>query len=240
MIELSNVSYSYNHLKDVIKGLSLNIGNESCVAIVGNSGCGKTTLLNIMAGIIKPDMGQVSVKANRLSYLMQDVTLLPYKTAFENVLLSVMLRDKVVDEKIKQKAIGLLRLFQIEDETFGKFPYELSGGMKQRIGLVQTLLTNPDFLLLDEPFNAIDVNARGAIESYIWDFIKREGITMVIITHNIEQALLLCDRIIIMGNNYDIHQVLPSVQYSKQSPSQRLVNEEFKKLFFETVDLIRS
>lgn len=239
MIALSDINYSYDASIDIIKGLTLDISKNTSVAIVGNSGCGKTTLLNIISGAISPQKGQVRISASSMSYLMQDVTLLPYKTTFENALLAFELRNKVIDEDIKQRANDLLQLFQIKDDSFGKYPSELSGGMKQRIGLVQTLLTDSELLLLDEPFNAIDVNALEVIESYIWDYIKRGLRTMVIITHNIEQALLLCDRIIIMSNNHELHYINPSDDFIALAPNKRANNVEFKKLFFDVLEIMR-
>ena len=239
MIEIEFLFFNYNNSNDIFKNLSLIINDGSSMAIVGNSGCGKSTLLNLIAGILKPCKGQITKDTNNMSYLMQDVTLLPYKTAFENVLLAFQLRNKVVDENTKKKATELLKLFQIDEDSFGKYPSELSGGMKQRIGLVQTLITDPELLLLDEPFNAIDVNALETIESYIWDDIKKAKRTMVMITHNIEQALLLSDRVLILGKDYAVHEVIPSTEYITLPPSQRAANAEFKKLFFDIVEKMK-
>lgn len=239
MIEIVDVFFQYNNSNEVIRDLSLVIPKGSCTAIIGNSGCGKSTLLNLVAGILKPDRGQIIVHTNHYAYLMQDVTLLPYKTTLENVLLAHTLRTGRVDENTKQRAVELLTLFKIEKDTFKKYPHELSGGMKQRIGLVQTLLTDPELLLLDEPFNAVDVNALETIETYVWDFVKKRECTMVFITHNIDQALLLSDRIIILGNNYTIHQVKPTCDFISFSPSQRTNNAEYKTLFLETIEKMR-
>ena len=239
MIKIENISFQYDNSKIVINNLSYSINKGSSIAIVGNSGCGKSTLLNLIAGIIKPDEGKIDINTTNVSYLMQEVTLLPYKTAFENVLLAFQLRNKAVDESTKQKATELLKLFQIDEDSFGKYPHELSGGMKQRIGLVQTLITDSELLLLDEPFNAIDVNALEKIESYLWNDIRNVKRTMVMITHNIEQALLLSDKIVILGNEYAVHQVIPTDEYIALPPSQRTVNGEFKKLFFDIVEKMK-
>jgi len=240
MIEIVDVFYHYNNdSRDIISNLSLYIPREACTAIIGNSGCGKSTLLNLISGILRPNRGKINVHTNSLAYLMQDITLLPYKTTIENVLLAYTLRNKQVDIKIKQKAISLLNLFQLEEDAYSKFPHELSGGMRQRIGLAQTLLTDPEIFLLDEPFNAIDVNALAAIETYIWNYVKGRKRTMVFITHNIEQALLLSDRVIILGNKYAVHEVIPSNSYITLPPSERTNTDEYKTLFFEVIEKMK-
>lgn len=239
MIKISEVSFQYNSSSEVISNLSLLIPKESCIAIIGNSGCGKSTLLNLISGILKPSKGNITVHTNRLAYLMQDLTLLPYKTVLENVLLARLLRNKFIDEETRQRAINLLKLFLIEDNSFAKFPHELSGGMTQRIGIAQTLLTDPELLLLDEPFNAIDVNALNTIEEYVWNYIKNRKCTMVFITHNIEQALVLSDKVLIMGKNHTIHQVVPSDNYIVASPSRRVSMAEFNMLFMEAIEKMK-
>lgn len=238
MIHLKGISFKYDQ-QVIIDSLSLDISKGEIVAIVGNSGCGKTTLLNLLAGILKPYEGTITINTHSITYLMQDVTLLSYKTTIENVLLAYMLRNHDIDKSITQKAIELLRHFQIEHDAFHKFPNELSGGMKQRIGLVQTLLTAPDLLFLDEPFNAIDVNTLEAIESYVWNFVNNGGRTMVFITHNLEQALLLSSKIVIMRNNHTVQEVVPTAGYISRSPSQRADTEEFKNLFFEIIERMK-
>lgn len=240
MVDIINASFQYQSSRLIFNGLSLSVEKGSSVAVIGNSGCGKSTLLNLVAGIIKPTEGYVITKTSNIAYLTQDVTLLPYKTTLENVLLAYTLRNRHLDKNTIQNAIELLRLFQIDQDAFQKFPNELSGGMKQRIGLIQTLLTAPDLLLLDEPFNAIDVNTLDIIESYVWDFVYNGGRTMLFITHNIEQALLLSSKIVIMRNNHTVHEVTPTADYISRSPSQRTNTEEFKNLFFEIIERMKS
>lgn len=240
MIALLDVCFHYDSSRDVLKDLCLTIEKQSSIAIVGNSGCGKTTLLNLIAGILKPNEGRVQVLARSLSYLMQDVTLLPYKTALENSLLAYSLRNHSFDEGIVEEAKRVLRLFQLKDDSFRKFPNELSGGMKQRIGLVQTILTDSELLLLDEPFNAIDRNALEVIESYIWDYVKQRKKTMVLVTHNLEQALMLCDGILVLGDGFSIRWVNPSDEFLALPPAQREKTDEYKQLFFETIEKMKS
>ena len=142
MIELQNVGFAYNNKHTVFSNLNLYIDRGDIVSIVGNSGCGKTTLLNLIAGVLLPSKGEIKKSDKNIAYLMQDVTLLPYRTAWENTFLACELRGIPVDNIQKQAAKEILDLFNIETEALNKFPKELSGGMKQRIGLLQTLLTD--------------------------------------------------------------------------------------------------
>lgn len=233
-IELQNVEFAYSRDHLLFTDLSLNINSGDIVSIVGNSGCGKTTLLNLIAGILTPTKGSIKKSDNNIAYLMQDITLLPYKTTWENTFLACELRGIPVCKK-KDTAAKLLTLFNIELDAFEKFPKELSGGMKQRIGLIQTLLTDASLFLLDEPFNAIDINALNCIKQYLWEYIVQNRKTMIFITHNIDQALQLSDRILIMRNSTGLSEIKPTVNYCLLSPDKRIDTEEYKKLFFEII-----
>ena len=120
-----------------------------------------------------------------------------------------------------------------------KLPKELSGGMKQRIGLLQTLLTDASLFLLDEPFNAIDINALNSIKLYIWEYLIKSNKTMIFITHNIDQALLLSDRILIMRSPTELLEIKPTKEYCSLSPDERIDTSEYKKLFFEIVENLK-
>lgn len=166
MIKFSHVSFTYDSSHNILSDVSFNIENTQIVSIIGNSGCGKTTLLNLIAGVLTPTKGDIKTSYSNIAYLMQDVTLLPYKTTWENTFLACILRKIPVNDK-KDVATKLFTLFNIETEALSKFPKELSGGMKQRIGLIQTLFTDASLFLLDEPFNAIDINALNRINIYM-------------------------------------------------------------------------
>ena len=221
----------------VFSNLNLYIDRGDIVSIVGNSGCGKTTLLNLIAGVLLPSKGEIKKSDKNIAYLMQDVTLLPYRTAWENTFLACELRGIPVDNIQKQAAKEILDLFNIETEALNKFPKELSGGMKQRIGLLQTLLTDASLFLLDEPFNAIDINALNSIKLYIWEYLIKSNKTMIFITHNIDQALLLSDRILIMRSPTELLEIKPTKEYCSLSPDERIDTSEYKKLFFEIVTI---
>ena len=239
MIELQNVGFAYNNKHTVFSNLNLYIDRGDIVSIVGNSGCGKTTLLNLIAGVLLPSKGEIKKSDKNIAYLMQDVTLLPYRTAWENTFLACELRGIPVDNIQKQAAKEILDLFNIETEALNKFPKELSGGMKQRIGLLQTLLTDASLFLLDEPFNAIDINALNSIKLYIWEYLIKSNKTMIFITHNIDQALLLSDRILIMRSPTELLEIKPAKEYCSLSPDEIIDTSEYKKLFFEIVENLK-
>lgn len=237
-IELQNVEFAYDPKTPIFRDLSLKFANGDIVSIIGNSGCGKTTLLNLIAGVLTPTKGIIKRIDSSMSYLMQNITLLPYRTTLENTLLSCELRGIPVNDK-KNAAINLLQYFNIEPDAFDKFPEELSGGMIQRVGLIQTLLTDTSLVLLDEPFNAIDINALSRIKQYIWEHFVNNNKTMIFITHNIDQALQLSNRIIIMYKSAKLSEITPSVKYCSLSPEQRMDTIEYKNLFFDIIDKLK-
>lgn len=239
MIRFSNVSYQYQEGNTIISNLSFSLSSHKSIAIIGNSGCGKTTLLHLIAGILKPANGTVTLETDKFSYLMQDITLLPYYNALENSVLSVFLRDGYVDEKIKGVARQLLNKFGISTDSFLKFPFELSGGMKQRIGLVQTLLPESDLFLLDEPFNAIDINKVRIIENYIWQEIIVKNKVVVFVTHNIEQVLRLCDIVLVMKPGGSISIIHPNNSFTHLSPDLRSESVYYNNLYIEVLDELK-
>lgn len=235
MIELNNISFHYPDSNEILENVSLKIDKGSCVAIAGQSGCGKSTLLNLIAGTLKPTKGCISIETGDISYLMQDVTLMPYLNVLENVILAYTLRNKVVDKKVMVDADKLLQLFQIGKDEYKKYPHELSGGMRQKIALVQTLLTSPELLLLDEPFTGIDVLSLSDIENKVYNSVKEKGITMVYITHNIEQAILLSDRIVIIKDNSISGDLSLPDDFIKESPLKRSNKGELCKRIFSEI-----
>lgn len=240
MIDLKNVSFSYPNSRLLLQNVSFSIKEGEIVALVGHSGCGKTTILNLIAGILLPSSGTVSVKVDSMSYLMQDLTLLSYQTAFENCFLSCILKGQVIDKDIESKALYLLRLFNFEKSDYDKYPTELSGGMKQRIGLIQALLADAPLILLDEPFNAIDYNTVQIIEDYIWNTSKNNNKknSLVFITHNFDQALSLCDRVFIVKNAAKLCELPFPQEFINLSPMERQNTETFSRLYYEAIRVL--
>ena len=193
---------------EVLRDVSLAVAQGEFVAIIGHSGCGKTTLLNIIAGLVAPTAGAVVLDGKSVdapgpdrAVVFQNHSLLPWLTAYENVRLGV---DKVFG-RTKTRAerdAWTLHNLQLVNMTAarGKLPAELSGGMKQRIGIARALALEPKVLLLDEPFGALDALTRAHLQDHVMEIHARLGNTVLMITHDVDEAVLLADRIVMMTN----------------------------------------
>lgn len=187
----------------VIQDITLNIKEKEFISIVGPSGCGKTTMFNIIAGLLEPSEGTVKVHGKSISsstghvgYMMQKDLLFPWRTILDNV--SLGLEIKGVPKKEREEiARHYLNKYGLGD--FEKaYPSTLSGGMRQRVALIRTLAIDPDIILLDEPFSALDYQTRLVLEEEILEILKEFGKTVVLITHDIGEAITMSDRIAVM------------------------------------------
>ena len=198
-VVLENISKSYYYQKgklQVIDDLSLKVKEGEIVAIVGPSGTGKSTILNIIAGLVKQDSGTVLVNG-KIGYMFQHDLLFEWKNVYNNLFIGLEINNKVTKQDI-DKAVALLEKYDLVD--FKKsLPNELSGGMRQRIALIRTLMTSPDILLLDEPFSALDAQTRIKVSNDVYKTIKEEKLTAILVTHDISEAISLADRIIILS-----------------------------------------
>jgi NitT/TauT family transport system ATP-binding protein len=197
VVEASGLDFSYG-TKPVLNGISFSIDPGRSVAFVGPSGCGKTTLLHLVAGIRRPSSGVLRVNARRLSYVFQHDTLLPWRSVLGNVLLPFELAGEPVTPGIRTRAIELLGVLGIAG-TGGLAPAELSGGMKKRVELARALVTEPDLLILDEPFSALDLITRERLNVLLRNVHARTGTTMVLVTHSVEEACFLSDRVHVLS-----------------------------------------
>lgn len=198
-VVLKNISKSYYTNKgttNVIDDLTLNVKEGEIVAIVGPSGTGKSTILNIIAGLTDIDSGK-KVVSGKIGYMFQHDLLFDWKTVYQNLFIGLEINNKINDND-KNKAMNLLENYGLLD--FKKaLPHELSGGMRQRVALIRTLMINPDILLLDEPFSALDAQTRIKISNDVYNTIKKEKLTTILVTHDINEAISLADRIIILS-----------------------------------------
>jgi NitT/TauT family transport system ATP-binding protein len=194
----SDVSKSYDGLK-VLSHLSLTVGSGELVSLVGPSGCGKSTLLNILSGLDKPDAGTIEMDlTGRTSYMMQDPLLLPWRTLAENALLGIELSSG----RSRENRVLVERYFTAFDLVGAStaYPSAASGGMKQRVALIRTLVTMPKNLLLDEPFSSLDFDVKLKIQRYLIDYLEKNGMTTLLVTHDIEDAIALSDKVIILSD----------------------------------------
>lgn len=207
LIELKNISYSYHSLQGETKALqniSFGVKEGEFLAIVGPSGCGKSTLLSIIAGLHRPETGTITVNNPdgslhypRIGYMLQRDHLFEWRTVYQNTILGLEINHMLTEEHLAHVE-QLLRdydLYKFKD----KRPSELSGGMKQRAALIRTLAMDPQLLLLDEPFSALDYQTRLMVSADICQLIRAAGKTMIIITHDLSEAITLADCVIILS-----------------------------------------
>ncbi|MDI3484252.1 MAG: sulfonate transport system ATP-binding protein [Methanobacteriaceae archaeon] len=190
--------------RPILQDINLQVEDGEFLCIVGPSGCGKTTLLRIIAGLEKPTTGRILADGKPINgpgadrgFVFQQYTLFPWRTVLENVTFGLELKELEKDEREKI-AIDYLKLVGLEDFK-DAYPYELSGGMKQRVAIVRALANNPRFLLMDEPFAALDIQTRNLLQKellYIWE---KTNETIIFVTHNVDEAVFLADRIVVLS-----------------------------------------
>lgn len=206
VVELKNLTMNYHTLDgetQAIKNLSLDIRRGEFVSIVGPSGCGKSTLLSLISGLIKPSAGEILIDnepvkgpSSNVGYMPQRDHLFEWRTILKNTTLGLEIQNKL-NKETQKNAERLLDEYGL-GEFKHYYPKQLSGGMRQRAALIRTLAVNPEILLLDEPFSALDYQTRLAISEEIWLIIKKEKKTAILVSHDIAEAVSMSDRIIVL------------------------------------------
>jgi NitT/TauT family transport system ATP-binding protein len=204
MITVDRLSKRFEGGFQVIDGLSFSLDTGRTMAIIGPSGCGKTTLLYILAGLTRPTEGKVVINGRNVegpspevSFILQDFGLLPWKTVLDNVCLGMKLRGTPAKERVK-RAEHLLEELGLEQHR-DHYPARLSGGERQRVARGRALATEPKLLLMDEPFSSLDTLTRERLQEMLLDVRKRNGLTVAIVTHSIEEAAFLGDSVLVLG-----------------------------------------
>lgn len=199
VLSLSNVSYTY-HTKEketlALSNINLSVQKGQFVSIVGPSGCGKSTLLSIMAGLIKPCTGKVDIDFESTGYMLQHDHLFEWRSVYGNVILGLEIRKKK-NASAEEKVHSMLNRYGLLDFA-GSKPSELSGGMRQRAALIRTLALEPEILLLDEPFSALDYQTRLTVCDDIATIIRNEGKTAIMVTHDIAEAVSVGDYVYVL------------------------------------------
>ena len=187
-----------------LASIDLTVNEGEFVTVIGPSGCGKSTLFNIVAGVDEPSAGMVAIdgdakaaRAGKSGYMLQQPLLLPWRTVEENVMLGLDVR-RVPYKKAQQEAHELLKRFGLDDFA-QSYPATLSGGMRQRVALLRTVLFNATFLLLDEPFGALDALTRLSLQIWLLDLWQTFSASVLFITHDVREAILLSDRIYVLS-----------------------------------------
>ncbi|HLA35440.1 MAG TPA: ABC transporter ATP-binding protein, partial [Rhodocyclaceae bacterium] len=202
-----------------LRNIDLGIQSGEVVSLIGHSGCGKSTLLNLIAGLTLPTSGvllcdgrEIAGPGPERAVVFQNHSLLPWMSCFENVMLAVerVFGRKEGRDKLRERVDAALAMVHM-DHAAHKFPHEISGGMKQRIGIARAFAMEPRILLMDEPFGALDALTRASLQDELNNVIGRTGATVVMVTHDVDEAVLLSDRIVMMTNGpaATIGEILP-------------------------------
>jgi len=202
ILSLKKVSHIYHGKKGetkAIDSMDLSVREGEFFGIVGPSGSGKTTLLSLLAGILKPSSGEITrnISPSEIGYMLQRDHLFEWRTIFENVMLGPEIRKSKTQES-EDYARSLIAKYDLGDFKTKK-PSELSGGMRQRVALIRTLVLRPKLVLLDEPFSALDFQTRLQVAEDVRRIITEEGISAILVTHDISEAIALCDRIAVLS-----------------------------------------
>jgi NitT/TauT family transport system ATP-binding protein len=204
-IRFRQVTQRFGERYLALQDVSLEVPAESFVAVVGPSGCGKTTLLNLAAGLLQPTAGTVEVFGEplaglnrRAGYMFQQDALLPWKTVAENAGLALQFRG-VPAGQARERALSWVRRVGLADFA-GAYPSQLSGGMKKRAAMAQCWIADPDVLLMDEPFSALDVHTRLRMETVMLDLWTASPKTVLFVTHDLEEALALADQVVVLAS----------------------------------------
>lgn len=235
ILEIKNLSKKY-HTKEgeilAIKNVNIDVLEGDFISLVGSSGCGKSTLLNIIAGLDSASGGSITFKKDnpKIGYMFQSDCLFPWLTIYENCLLGLKIEKNNTKEN-QEYVLNLLKKYSLY-EFKDKYPTCLSGGMKQRIALIRTLALKPDILLLDEPFNALDYQSRLAISNDVYDIIKKEGQTAIMVTHDISEAVSMSSKVYVLSKRPSTIKKIYEIELeNKQDPISNRKDKRFMKYY---------
>jgi osmoprotectant transport system ATP-binding protein len=237
VLALHSVSKSY-HGTSVLADISLRPRAGRITAVIGRSGCGKSTLLKLCNGLLRPDSGSIVLFGEtldytdlptlrrRIGYAVQGTGLFPHLSIRANITLLAHLEDWP-DDAVEERLLALTGLVQLSTDLLDKFPHQLSGGQQQRVGLCRAMMLQPELLLLDEPFAAIDPLTRMDIQQQMLALHRAEPVTTLLVTHDMREALLLADDIVVMANARTLHTTGKSqllARYPDTEPNQVLLS----------------
>lgn len=202
ILDIKNLSYSFGN-NPILKDINIHINENEMVAIVGSSGVGKSTLFNLIAGVLKKQVGEITINGSndyigKVAYMLQKDLLFEHKTIIDNVILPLIIA-KVNKKEALEEGNKILKQFNL-DKYANKYPQQLSGGMRQRVALIRTYMFKRKIFLLDEAFSALDAITKKELHKWYLDLKKEFNLTTLLITHDIEEAVFLSDRIYILGN----------------------------------------
>lgn len=234
ILEIKNLSHSYHTLEGetlALSNLSFTMQKGEFISIVGPSGCGKSTLLSLISGLMVPEEGSIKLNGKMMGYMLQKDHLLEWRSIYKNIILGLEIQH-MLSARTKMKAEVLLEQYGLADFANSK-PSELSGGMRQRAALIRTLILEPDLLLLDEPFSALDYQTRLTVADDIGQIIRKEKRSAILVTHDLSEAISLGDKVIVLSKRpASIKKVIPlTFSLESDTPLNRRNAPEFKNYF---------
>lgn len=235
VLEIHDLYFSYHTLDGetpALSNISFSLDKGEFVAVVGPSGCGKSTLLSLVAGLLTPESGTIEMiaKAN-VGYMLQHDELFEWRNIYRNVLLGLEVQH-MMTVKAKERAHHLLELYGLNQFEKSR-PSELSGGMRQRAALIRTLVLDPEILLLDEPFSALDYQTRLTVGDDIGQIIRKEGKSALLVTHDLSEAISLADKVLILSHRPAtlVQTLTLKFNLERDTPLNRRNAPEFKNYF---------
>lgn len=240
LLEFKDISYFYQTKESEIKALdevSFDVKEKEFTSLVGPSGCGKTTILSLTAGLLFPSSGEIlidgkAVEKNdgRIGYMFQHDHLFEWRTIWQNITLGLELQKKKKDPEKLAFADELLKKYDLYNFK-NKKPRQLSGGMRQRVALIRTLVLQPSLLLLDEPFSALDFQTRLRVCDDVYDIIKSEQKTALLVTHDISEALSMSNKIVILSKRPAKVKEVVNISFTGDTPLSKREDKDFGKYF---------
>ncbi len=232
-VELNNVGMKFQTVEgetEAIRDISFSVKAGEFVSIVGPSGCGKSTILNILSGLTKPTAGQVKVNG-KMGYMLQKDHLFEWRTILKNCLIGPEVQGQNLNAA-RENVTRLLEAYGLKN-FMNHYPNQLSGGMRQRAALIRTLALNPDILLLDEAFSALDYQTRLAVVDEVWTILKKENKTALIVTHDIAEAISMSNRIIVLTRRPAKIKEIYTVEFAElgNTPLEKRKDERFRHYF---------
>lgn len=237
IITLEHVKKSFDG-QEILKDFNLSVKEGEFLTVIGRSGCGKTTMLKLMNGLLTPDTGKVYIEGKniaetdiislrrRIGYVIQNRGLFPHMTVEKNITYVPVISGKKNKKENHELALKLLKLVGLEEEKLQRYPSELSGGQQQRVGIARALAANPKILLMDEPFGALDEITRQTMQDEILRLQKELELTIIFITHDIREAMKLGDRVMVMEGGKAIQ--LDTPENICQVPADSFVSDLIK------------
>ena len=231
-LKFTDVSYTYHTVSgetDAVSGLTFSVDEGQFVAVIGPSGCGKSTILSLAAGLISPTRGKIERGGGQFGYMLQTDALFEWRTVEQNIFLPLEIKKKNTPE-MRKNAVELAKKYGLED-FLKKSPAQLSGGMRQRVALIRTLAAQPQTLLLDEPFSALDYQTRLAVCDDVHDIIKSEKKTALLVTHDISEAIALSDKVVVLSARPARVVGEHIIDFGGGSPKKRRESSRFAAVF---------